>query len=88
MAVCAELNERDMGLLLAVRHPSTFLEVCMRTTRVESFVDVGGVRIDVVVVVVCCRNCCCADELLDGTPRRPHRCTGAEEKNESCDSRG
>eukprot|EP00752_Nemacystus_decipiens_P011243 g9992.t1 len=26
MAVCAELNERDMGLLLALRHPSTSLE--------------------------------------------------------------
>lgn len=27
MAVCAELNERDMGLLLALHHPSTYLEV-------------------------------------------------------------
>ncbi|CAM9646845.1 unnamed protein product, partial [Ectocarpus sp. 12 AP-2014] len=26
MAVCAELNERDMGLLLSLRHPSTSLE--------------------------------------------------------------
>lgn len=27
-AVCTELNDRDMGLLLAVRHPTTSLQVC------------------------------------------------------------
>lgn len=33
MAVCSELNERDMGLLLSVQHPSTRLQVNMQEQR-------------------------------------------------------
>ena len=61
MAVCAELNERDMGLLLALRHPSTSLEVhfgvCLLAVVVVAVVVDSPV--DSPAVGCCCCCCCC-----------------------------
>lgn len=42
MAVCAELNERDTGLLLSLEHPSTGLQVTMDKMHLTRVVAVYG----------------------------------------------